>query len=299
MFTLNRFSLASMILCCERLRDIALKCRDFEDAAEKIVDFLHDHFTLDDNTQPGCPLIRFYRTTNLAGIPLELHPLARMTLGQKTAGPGTRFLNLVASRGALPDWNGPENSKGHRIIPLISRDQINQLPMVAQLIRQLGLDSQDVINPHPDLLLDLDQRSYGVFYVEDALDSPNIPRQNDFVIPYNIHSVLGFGGMMPSGEMFAILLFSALTIPRETADLFRTIAINIKLALLPYVKKAINQQEPLADAVIRIKESRLNTLNQLLQVFEKTALKHTQILELEHQELLNRYQSLLEQTPAS
>lgn len=288
MYSLNHFSLASMVLCCERIRELVSKCNDFEQAADKIVEFFHTHFTREPNSQPACPLVRFYRTIPLAGLPMELQVLVRDTLKENSFGPGTRFLNLVATRGTLPEWNDPEKSKGHRFIPLLSKNQINQLPMVAQLIRQFGLDPMEVINPGPSILLELEQKSYGVFHVEEALGSPFIPRQDDFVVPYGIRSVLGMGGILPTGDLFAILLFSTLTIPRETADLFKTIALNIKLALLPFVKKFLNQQDTLADAVIRIRESRVNTLAQLLQVFEKTVLEQFQALESAHQSHLNQ-----------
>ena len=40
---------------------------------------------------------------------------------------------------------------------------------------------------------------------------------------------------MPSGELFATILFSRTPIPREVADLFKTLALNVKVALLPFV----------------------------------------------------------------
>ena len=60
----------------------------------------------------------------------------------------------------------------------------------------------------PDLVLELEQKNYNVFFVEDAIGSPYIPAQDDFVVPYGVRSVLGFGGLMPSGQVFAALLFT-------------------------------------------------------------------------------------------
>jgi len=51
--------------------------------------------------------------------------------------------------------------------------------------------------------------------------------------------VLGFGGILPSGNLFVIIIFSAVELARETADLFKTLALSVKLAVLPFDGKAI------------------------------------------------------------
>ena len=86
------------------------------------------------------------------------------------------------------------------------------------------------------LILDADQHTFNVFLVEHAEGNPSIPAQADFVTPYGIRSALGFGGLLRGGELFTIIMFSRVTIPRETADMFRTIALGVKLALLPFAR---------------------------------------------------------------
>ena len=73
------------------------------------------------------------------------------------------------------------------------------------------------------------------FFVPKALSaSPYIPAQTEFVIPYGIKSVMGFGGMLPSSNIFVIIMFLKVSISKETADLFKNLSLNIKLALLPF-----------------------------------------------------------------
>ena len=91
-----------------------------------------------------------------------------------------------------------------------------------------------VIKPDPKLLLDTEQKTYNVFYVPDALGSPYIPAQQEFVVPCGIKSVLGLGGVFPSGDIFAIIMFVRVPITEEVADLFKTLALNIKIAVLPF-----------------------------------------------------------------
>jgi hypothetical protein len=45
-----------------------------------------------------------------------------------------------------------------------------------------------------------------------------------------VKSVLGFGGMLPSRDLFAVILFSKIHIPRAIAELFKTLGLIIKLA---------------------------------------------------------------------
>ncbi len=73
-----------------------------------------------------------------------------------------------------------------------------------------------------------------MFYVPEAEDSPYIPAQQDFIIPYEIKSVLGFGGILPSGNVFTIIAFSKTTISHDTANLFNTLALNVKMLIMPF-----------------------------------------------------------------
>ena len=106
--------------------------------------------------------------------------------------------------------------------------------MISNLVNQLGLEITDVLNPNPSMLVDIDQKTYNVFHVADAVGSEVIVDQEDFVIPEGIKSCLGFGGMLPSGNLFAVVMFSRVPIIPTVAAMFRTISLNLKLALLPF-----------------------------------------------------------------
>jgi hypothetical protein len=144
-------------------------------------------------------------------------------------------LTLLASAGEEPEWNDPSRSTSHRAIPLASERMIGQFPMISQLIHQLGVDVSTVVRPDPQMLVDLEQKTFNVFHVPEARESPFVPAQEDFVLPYDIRSVLGFGGMLPSSELFAVILFSKVAIPRETAEMFSTLALSVKVSLLPFI----------------------------------------------------------------
>jgi hypothetical protein len=116
---------------------------------------------------------------------------------------------------------------------------VSQVPMIANLIKQFGLEIDAVLTPDPKFLMELEQRTYNVFHVSQAVGSSYIPAQQEFVIPFGIYSVLGFGGMLPSGNLFVVILFSKVHIPRETADMFKPLSLSVKLTVLPFEEPSL------------------------------------------------------------
>ena len=70
---------------------------------------------------------------------------------------------------------------------------VERAPMIASLLRQMGLKLEAALNLDSGLILDADQHTFNVFLVEHAEGNPSIPAQADFVKPYGIRSALGFG----------------------------------------------------------------------------------------------------------
>ena len=111
--------------------------------------------------------------------------------------------------------------------------------MISQLIKDFGIDISCVLAPESHLLMELERKTCNIFYVPEALSSQHIPAKETFVKPFGIKSVVGFGGMLPAGELFAVILFSKVAIPEETAYLLQTLPLNIKMAMVPFLKKNI------------------------------------------------------------
>lgn len=107
--------------------------------------------------------------------------------------------------------------------------------MIAQLIREMGLEISDILSPGKELIEESQGKTYNVFHVEQALGSPYIPAQEDFVKRYGVRSVLGFGGLVGAGDFFAVIMFSRGPISRESAARFRKIALDVKAVMHPLV----------------------------------------------------------------
>ncbi len=205
------------------------------EAANRVVCHLYEHLIDGQTGQRACVLVRFFKTCAYEKLDTDLRQFARRASGNHAILPDTKCLTLLATAGAKPEWNSIKTSVGHKAIPLLIEQVVERSPMISQLIKQFGLEISNVLWPDPNLFVDWEQRSFNVFYVPRAVDSPYISAQEEFVIPFGVKSALGFGGMLPSGNLFAIIIFSKVHIPLDTADMFQALALNTKMAVLPFV----------------------------------------------------------------
>jgi two-component system, NtrC family, sensor kinase len=230
LYDLAHLSLRQMTECGIVLRTLHARATSLEDVSQLIVQHLYDEMRA--AGERACVLVRAYRTRPYATLDAGLQAFARELAGGEPA-PETRCLTLLATIGDEPEWNSRYHSRGHRAIPLDSVEAVQRLPMMSQLVAQLGIDVQAIVQPDRRLIMDLQQRTFSVFYVGDARTSPHIPVQ-EFVHQHGVRSVLAFGSVLPSGDLFAVILFARVHVPRETAELFRPLALAAKLSLLPF-----------------------------------------------------------------
>jgi hypothetical protein len=235
MYDLTRFTLGDMTACGAVLRKAGAGASTMEETAERLVRHLHDGLRDAATGAPACALVRFFKTHDHDDLDDDLRACAAQVL-DGAPPPGLKCLVLLATAGDRPEWNSRHTSARHRAIPLAGPDALRRLPMIAQLVAQLGIEAQALLRPDPALLVDLEEKTYNVFHVPQAGGSAFVPDQDDFVGPYRIQSVLGFGGVLPGGDLFVLVLFSRVAIPRTTADLFRPLALTTKLALLPFAR---------------------------------------------------------------
>jgi hypothetical protein len=111
--------------------------------------------------------------------------------------------------------------------------------MISQLIKELGLELSYVLQPSPDIVKELAGKRHGVFHVERALGSPYIPAQQEFVVRYGIQSVLGFGGMLATGDFFAVILFATVHVPASAAERFRSLALDVKSGFSRFTDRTV------------------------------------------------------------
>jgi hypothetical protein len=233
MHDLTAFTLQDMARCGAALRTLQADCRSMEEVAQRIVQYFFTNCA-DKAGRKQCALVRFFKTHPHDGLDPELQAFSKQLIAGQPMPPNLRCLTLLATAGVQPEWNSRRVSRGHQSIPLISKQMLDGAPMISRLVQQLGVDVETVLGERQDLLLDMAQKTFNVFHVPEALGSPYIPAQREFVAPFGIRSVLGFGGILPSGNLFAVILFATVPIKRETAEMVKTLALNVRLAILPF-----------------------------------------------------------------
>ena len=234
MYDITQFSLSDMTECASALRQFGVGAKSMEEVADGIARFLYDHLIIKQSGERGCALVRVYKTHPFRELTDDLRDFACGVLGRAPESADVKCLTLLGTAGDLPDWNVRSKSVGHQAIPLPSERVVAQFPMISQLINQFGLDISAVLRPDPAHLIQMEKTEYNVFLASDAAGNPYIPAHDEFVIPHRIESALGFGGMLPSGNLYAVILFSKCSITRATANMFQTLALSVKMAVLPF-----------------------------------------------------------------
>jgi hypothetical protein len=237
---IDNFTLKDMVGFSAALRRMGSDATSMEEVADRIVHYLHDHLIDKKTDEKACVLVRFFKTHAYGDLDEDLQEFARNILNASPGSPAMKCLVLLASVGMLPEWCSRKQSRGHKVIPLPTRECfIEAFPMVGELVQQMGLEVNTVLQPDPAVIMDMVQKTFNVFLVSEAAGSVYIPAQDDFVIPFDVRSVLGFGGILPSGNLFVIIMFSKVAIPRQTADMFKSLALSVKIAILPFDGKTI------------------------------------------------------------
>ena len=242
-FDLTRFSASDMVLCGAGIRAAAQDAATLEDAAAAITSFLHAGLWDGPRHRAACALVRFYRTIRHADLEPSLQQRAAELISPLPVVPEMRCLTLLGTAGDEPAWNSRRLSQGHSVIPLQSPEAVRSLPMVARLISQLGMKVEALTTGDPGGEL---VTGPSVFYVPQAVGSRYVPAQQEFVLPYQIRSVLGFGGTLLSGDLFGVILFARVTIPKPTADLFRYLSADVRAGIVPPQRRGLFAAVPAA-----------------------------------------------------
>jgi signal transduction histidine kinase len=246
---------SALVALGARIRRIAEGQRLTTDQiAAAIVDLLYEE------AAPEVALVRAYRVRVFGELPATLQARARASAGPGELSDVTRCLVLTATRGIEPAWNDVTASLRHRVLPLASEAAVRQLPMVTALLDRLHVPVQPTAEPVSQL-----ERA-SVFYVPDAVGSPHVPVQREFVLRHGVRSVIGFGGPLPDGDAFAVVVFATTTIPEATASELDVFGVHARLALLDATDQALPAEQLEAirarslDDLLRLQEYRFQRL---------------------------------------
>ncbi len=288
MFDLSAFRLQDMALCSTTIRRLGEGAASIEETAGRITRFLYTNLTTGPDEDPACVLVRAFKTHPYSRLTPELQALVDAKLGGPPASPDMKCLTLLGSTGAVPGWNNPALSSRFRVIPLAGPDALKRLPMFAQLFTQFHIDLPHLQETPTSLLLNKHSTAFNTFHVPQAINSPYVPGQQDFVVPFGVQSVFGCGGLLSTGDMFALILFSKIAVSKEIADLFQPIALSAKLTLslfdhpqltLPTAAATSDSSNTRTPMTLATLQDRVATLEALLAVKDHTIESQSRHLE--------------------
>ncbi|MCP4264182.1 MAG: hypothetical protein GY777_01165 [Candidatus Brocadiaceae bacterium] len=275
MFDLTKFSLQDMSEVGDALQQLELNAKNIDELGDMMVQYFFDNLVDTQTGEKSSVLVRFFMTYPYSSLDTELRQSVDKMLDVQSVHQDMKCLKLSATAGVQLEWNSIIHSKDHRVLPLQNEDMLKRNIMVHQFIDQMGIGISNVLNPDPKLSSELEGRVFNVYHVPEALGSPYIPAQEGFVEPFGVKSAMGIGGMLPTGNLFALLIFSKTKIPRDTANLFKNIALNVRMAVLPFVNEkifVIDKDEITEEERLR---SLIATQTSLLEVYKKTTTEKT------------------------
>ena len=241
MYDFASFSSGEALQCAAELRELGQGAKSMEEVARRIADYFYTSFIDSETGEPSAVAVRLSLTQDYDNLPPDLQACALTELGGQRKSGRLRCLVALGIRGQRPELNDRRNAGQYRAIPLVSEEAVKQIPMTGLLIKQLGLEINTVLAPDPSLLLDLSKHTYNVFYVADLTDFPFEPPPDDLALAEGAKSIVGFGGILPTGDLFSFILFSRQLIPRQAADLFEPLALSVKSVLLPFTGRVFDE----------------------------------------------------------
>lgn len=248
-FEFASFTLSEVIRCGAALRSCGGADR-MEEISNRVVHYLYNSFIDRSTNERSSVAVNFYKTCRYSLLDTSLRDFVHDALSPSPVSPDTRGLVLLASVGTHPASHATE-LRGQRVLPLTSPELAMRFPLMAQLALQLGLPVADGVRQDTTLMLYRALSTYNVVYLAETTGSQYYTGQETLDAPYevsNVKSILGFGGVLPSGDLFAVMIFSCVFIPIETARMFNTLALCVNSAILPY--------DGLPDRLVKSRQSR-------------------------------------------
>lgn len=205
----------------DELRSRVRGCASLEQAAQEIARGLHAKFA------SVAPLVRVYALVRHEEAPADVRTFVEALAGEAgdraRVSAATPVLALLGTHGEKEPWCDRRTSQSHKGIPLLSGAFVDAIPMIARLLRELGIDLS-WLDEAPEVVTGRLVGGFnGVFFVEDATTArdgkgrPIIPAA-EFVAEQGIKSVFGTGGFYPDGTLVVCIVFTREMLAREMVE---------------------------------------------------------------------------------
>ena len=138
MYDLKKFTLQDMTYCGEAIQQLELQAKNVDEVANLLVHYFYNHLIDKQTGEKSCALVRFFMTYPYIELEKELRNLVDKMLEGHSSSHDMNCLTLLSTVGMQPEWNSTQLSKKHRVIPLVNKHNVEQIPMISQLFFSWG-----------------------------------------------------------------------------------------------------------------------------------------------------------------
>jgi len=226
----------------DQVKDVRARAegrRSLASAAQGLADALYGSFG------ESLALVRVFATVPFRELPdvnqRFVRGLMRDRGMENLLAPEVPVLSLMGTRGARPEWNDRESSRGHLGIPLASAEFVDAIPMISRLLSEFGLTIVGLEGGGARIVTSRVGTLSGMFYVADARTEQDqkgrlVISAQDFVEAHGIRTVFGFGGAyMLERSYLAVILFCRETVEAERARELAPLSSAFKTATMRLV----------------------------------------------------------------
>lgn len=240
MIEISSVDIGTIFSLTKRITDETKDCSTLAEAAQTTTSLLYETFA------GSIALARLFVTVPFGKLPLENRRFVNHLAENKgiiaEIGDETPVLSLLGTRGKMPNWNDRRLSAGHIGIPLTSSAFINEIPMIANLLQNMGVNLTSF--DHQDMhLVTKTIITSAIFYVEDAAKTVDkqgrkIIAAQDFVDEHGIKTVFGLGGTYTMADVFlTLIIFCRETVEKSRAERLVSVLAAVKANSLSLVSR--------------------------------------------------------------
>jgi hypothetical protein len=229
-YALERFSVDDLVELSREVRALGDGADTMTEVAQRLVDKLFEAF----RTASGDPALlsaRLYKTHRFSDLPPDLKRIAADR--EEDIEDRQPCLVLLAAADDPAIATEAAANPNDRVQPLTERGLAEQ-PLMRHLLDGLGVEVASVLDPDRAAESRLHTRDLDVFHVPDLAVADGVDEQaRERVQELGLSSMAVTGGVLLSGEMFMVVLFTRVQISDYVAQLMRSLGLAIKAALVP------------------------------------------------------------------
>ena len=229
MVDLRHFSLGDMTRMGRDLRDLGVNAGNMENVSQQIVNYMQSALIDAETKEPACMMSNLYMS-----CPNEIEPFHPTPHQNGQALEESWQLMLMATAGLPANDQTNKASLVPPILPMLSAQSVAQYPIWETILTQMGMPVDYLVQKDRRFALELATTSFNLILIPNFKDKPELFQSEARYIFQQVETLFGLGGMLPSGQLFVLLMFSKIAVHDEMIELFQPLALSLKLAFLPY-----------------------------------------------------------------